>query len=142
MRHLGQQPWIHILRVTHRSKHSHNLIHSWAGSQTAAQSSDPKPHPARCGHTITSSQSQARSPTLTTAGSQTQNYIPKLPPAVAHIPPPPVSSSAHTHSPYPHSGMRSHTHTHTHTHSSSHAHTLACFCVLSELMRKVPVPCG
>lgn len=94
---------------------------------------DPEPHPHQLSHT----ESHTHSRTFidwkvhTSTGDGTNATLPtggKL-------------SERPTTPLIPHSSLRSHTHTHMHT--VPHTHTLwLCFCVLSELMRKVPVPCG
>ena len=109
-------------------------------SDTGPRSPAPGPHSPRCTHSHTwgSPHSQGQGHRL-----KTTPHI--LPPEIAHIPPPPAEAPTVSHHPTQPSlwHVVTHTHTHTHTHRVPHTHTLwLCFCVLSELMRKVPVPCG
>lgn len=108
-------------KVTHRS-----TLHSCAGSSTS-------PHPHQLTHPESHTHTRAfidwKVHTSTRDGTN------------ATLPSGGKLSQRPTTPLIPHSGMRSHTHIHMHT--VPHTHTLwLCFCVLSELMRKVPVPCG
>lgn len=107
-------------------------------SNPGPQSPDPEPHPARCTHNH-----KHGFPTHTSAATDSNSH-PRSHTFLyphAHLRLTRRLTTPHC----PHSGMRTHTHTNTHTraHAVAHTHTLwLCFCVLSELMRKVPVPCG